>query len=116
ADDADAGARALHHHGLTGLHAARGHQRVVQRVEPDRQRRRLLEAHAARHFHGTAIVADRVFGVAAGAVAHHPVAGLEVADLAADLDHLAGKLAADRLARRCAVAGVAARRAQIGAV
>ena len=56
-----------------------GDQRVVQRVEPDRQRRGLLEAHAVRDFHGAAVVADREFGVAAGRMAHHPVAHLEVA-------------------------------------
>ena len=116
ADDADAGACALHHHGLAGLEPAGGDQRVVQRVQPDRQGRGLLEAHAVGDFHGAAVVADRDLGVAAGRVAHHPVALLEVAHVGADLDHLAGEFAADRLAGRGAVAGVALGRAEIGAV
>ena len=76
-------------------------------LSPIGKRRRLLEAHAVGDFHGAAVVADRDLGVAAGRVAHHPVALLEVADLGAGLDHLAGEFAADRLAGRGAVAGVA---------
>ena len=115
-DDADAGARALHHHVLAGLEPARRDQRVVQGVEPDRQGRGLLEAHALGYFHGAAVVADRDLGVTAGRVAHHPVALLEVAHVCADLDHLAGEFTADRLAGRGAVAGVALGRAEVGAV
>ena len=47
-------AKALHHDGLAFLQASGGNQRVVQGVEPDRQRRRGLEIHAVGHVHGTA--------------------------------------------------------------
>jgi hypothetical protein len=115
-DDADAGACALHHHALASLEPAGGDQRVMQRVQPDRQGRGLLVAHTVGNFHGTAVVADRDLGVAPGRVTHHPVTIFEVAHVGADFDHLAGEFAADRFAGRGAVAGVALGRAEIGAV
>ena len=95
----DARAGALNHHALAGTQAAGGHQRVVQGDERDRQGRGLFKAHAIGDRVDAPPVAHGIFGIAAGARAHHPVAGLEAAlNLGAGLDHLACPVDADRRA------------------
>ena len=87
----DAGARTLDEDGGAGRDPAVGDQRIVHGLQRDRQRRRLDRAGA-----GTgqgahpAPVGDGILGIAAGARAHHPVAGPELGNLGADLGDLAG--------------------------
>jgi len=56
----------------------------------DRHARRLFPGEPLGRWHHLARVEQREFGEPAGASAHHPIAGLDAAHVAADLDHFAG--------------------------
>ena len=69
-------------------------QRVMQRVEADRQRRRLLERQAVGDRHRAAVVGNGIFGEHAAAAAHHALARLEHLGVGAARHDLAGKFEA----------------------
>src|SRR6266446_9801135 len=83
-------ARTLDHYVLAPLEPAGGDERVVQREERDRKRRRLFEAHALRNRIDASPVGHGVFGIAAGAGAHDALARLITCNFGAGFDHLAG--------------------------
>ena len=71
-------------------------QRVVHGLDGDRHAGGLLVAHVVgRDLVGAAGIGDGVLGEAAGRRAHHPIARLEVLDVAADRLDLAGAFQAD---------------------
>src|SRR6266849_4584133 len=115
----DAGAGALDQDGLARRQPAIGDQRVMHRLQRDRQCRRLLETHVVGRYPADAPpIGDGVFGIAAAARAHDAVALLQPRrHLGAELDHLARPFEADDCAGAAEIAVlVAGRHAEFGTV
>ncbi len=95
---ADAAGPGVDQHPLAGLQAGEVAEAVVGGEKDDRHRRRLGERPLLGDPDEVRSLGDRKRREGVGEQPHHAIAGDEIADLLADLDHDAGALAADRAA------------------